>query len=78
MKIGNSAKGQSIFKSHCSVCHGDKAEGKVGPVLRARSLTDATFWSAVVNGKRAMPAFKNVLNVTQIGDIKAWLDSQKP
>ena len=78
MKIGNSANGKSIFKSHCSACHGDKAEGKVGPVLRARSLTDATFWSAVVNGKRAMPAFKNVLNVTQIGDIKAWLDSQKP
>jgi DMSO/TMAO reductase YedYZ molybdopterin-dependent catalytic subunit/mono/diheme cytochrome c family protein len=78
MRIGNSAKGQSIFKSHCAACHGNKGEGKVGPVLRARSITDATFWAAVMNGKRTMPAFKGVLNVTQISDVKAWLDSQKP
>jgi mono/diheme cytochrome c family protein len=78
MRIGNSAKGQSIFKSHCAACHGNKGEGKVGPVLRARSITDATFWAAVMNGKRTMPAFKGVLSVTQISDVKAWLDSQKP
>ena len=78
MRLGNPKRGHTLFKSHCSACHGDKGEGKIGPVLRARAITDATFWSAVMNGKRAMPAFKAALSVTQITDIKAWIDAQKP
>lgn len=78
MRLGNSQKGQKTFKTHCAACHGHKAEGKLAPVLRARALTEATFWSSVLNGKRTMPAFKTVLSPNQIADIKAWLDIQKP
>ena len=44
-----------------------------GPALKGRALTDATFWSSVVNGKRNMPPFKDVLTSAQIADIRAWI-----
>ncbi len=78
LKQGRPSLGGKIFKTHCASCHGEKAEGKVGPVLRARTLTNATFWSTVTNGRGSMPAFKTVLDSSQITDIRAWLDSQRP
>lgn len=78
MRLGDSKAGKNLFKTHCAACHGHQGEGIIGPVLRARALTNATFWSSVMNGKRTMPAFKNVLDGRQISDIKAWLDSLKP
>lgn len=72
-RAGNAARGGKLFATHCAACHGSGGDGKVGPVLRGRSLTEATFWSTVWNGKRAMPAFKEALKPSQIGDIRAWL-----
>jgi sulfite oxidase len=78
MKTGRPKTGEVLFKTHCSACHGQRAEGGIGPVLRARAMTDATFWSTVVNGKGSMPAFKTIITPSQMTDIKAWLKSQKP
>jgi mono/diheme cytochrome c family protein len=73
VRTGNSTRGGKLFATHCAACHGIGGGGNVGPVLRGRSLTEATFWSTVWNGKRAMPAFKEALKPSQIGDIRAWL-----
>lgn len=78
MKQGQPRAGAKIFTRYCASCHGERAEGKVGPVLRARALTNATFWSTVTSGRGAMPAFNTVLNSSQITDIRAWLDSLRP
>ena len=70
------ARGQKLFAVHCAVCHGDKGKGQpgtFGPFLKGRSLTDATFWSTVMQGKGGMPSFKDVLTVRQIADVRAWI-----
>jgi len=74
MRLGDGKKGKALFKTHCAACHGANAEGKVGPVLKDRMITNATFWTTVVNGRRNMPAFGPALKSSEIADIKAWLD----
>jgi mono/diheme cytochrome c family protein len=74
MKAGHPKRGGKLFKTHCANCHGADGSGKVGPVLKGRALTNATFWAAVINGKRNMPAFKDLLVPAQIVDIRAWLE----
>jgi len=83
LRTGDVARGQKLFAVHCAACHGDKGEGRagmLGPVLKGRALTDATFWSTVmqgrVRGESMMPPFKDVLNGSQIVDIRAWI--QRP
>jgi cytochrome c len=39
---GTVAAGREVFKAHCSKCHGEKAEGGVGPVLVGGQGTLAT------------------------------------
>jgi len=74
MKAGHPKRGGKLFKTHCANCHGADGSGKVGPVLKGRALTNATFWASVINGKRNMPAFKDLLVPAQIVDIRAWLE----
>lgn len=74
MKSGNAAKGGKLFAAHCATCHGGDGRGNIGPVLKGRSLTNTTFWSSVINGKRKMPAYKDLLVPAQIADIRAWLE----
>lgn len=71
---GNAGRGSKLFSQHCAVCHvGSKEVRRIGPMLKGRMITDATFWSTVVNGKRTMPPFKDVLSTKEISDIRAWL-----
>ena len=73
----NAASGGKLFATHCASCHGSRGEGRIGPVLRGRSLTDATFWSTAMNGRRTMPAFKETLTTRQMADVREWLRSEK-
>ena len=84
-EVVSGARGKKLFAVHCAACHGANGdvrgneggdEGNLalpGPALKGRALTDATFWSSVVNGKRNMPPFKDVLTSAQIADIRAWI-----
>jgi sulfite oxidase len=76
MPKGNSLRGGKLFKSSCASCHGAAGEGKVGPVLKGRALSSSLFWSTVLNGKRAMPSFKDRLSAGQLADLRAW--TQEP
>ncbi len=58
--------GKGLFRSHCSSCHGRKAEGGIGPALRTNSLLavveDDYLYDAIVSGRpgTAMPSWKSL------------------
>ena len=57
--------GHVLFQRHCAECHGDAAEGKKGPSLRAAEVQNATpgalFW-ILTNGvvRRGMPVWSRL------------------
>ncbi len=63
MGKGNSANGASIFARHCSGCHGDNGEGKLGPALAntgfQKAASDEFVAATIVRGRAGtpMPAF---------------------
>lgn len=61
-------KGKSIFAKNCVTCHGEKAEGKVGP-----NLTD-DYW---IYGGSAGNVFKTVKFGTSKG-MQAWKETMSP
>lgn len=75
--------GQSVYKSKCAVCHGNEAQGVVGP-----NLTDK-FWihggsneaikSTITSGVAAkgMPAWKGIVTDKNIIGLVAYIQSVK-
>ena len=53
---GDVDRGETIFQRECAGCHGDQAEGGVGPALRGSGLDAATVATAVQQGRGVMPA----------------------
>jgi len=61
--------GQDLYQQNCAVCHGDKAQGKIGPRLKGDSSkwSSHLFQRAVLNGiddggkqlKSPMPHWSN-------------------
>jgi len=76
------ARGQQIFRSNCSFCHGSDARGgETGPnlvrdVVVLRDQNGELITPIVQNGVPAqgMPKFR--LSAAEITDIAAWLHSQ--
>lgn len=75
-------KGKQLFKANCSVCHGENAEGYVGP-----NLTDE-YWiyggdnnsiiETIINGRvNGMPSHKHKFTPEQIGQVTAYVISLK-
>jgi cytochrome c551 len=62
----------------CVGCHGENAEGGVGPRLAGLSISFDRFQSFVRNGREQMPKFgTDVVSDQQLTDIYAWLSSLK-
>lgn len=59
------AAGQVLFQRHCAECHGETADGKKGPSLRAEEVQNSTpgaiFW-VMTNGvvRRGMPVWSRL------------------
>ena len=70
---GDAGKGEKLFAVNCASCHGEKAEGKIGPTLRGRHVPENYFYEAVLKGIRTMPAFEDSLNREQARDIREYL-----
>lgn len=72
--------GVQIFAVHCATCHGESAEGKIGP-----SLTDADWKyggkpeeivTSISTGRPGgMPAWGNVLKPEELTDVAAYVYS---
>lgn len=72
---GDPAAGKTAYASlSCRTCHGDNAQGKIGPRLAGFGLIFDQFEKIVRNGKDGMPASdENVVSDQQLTDIYAWL-----
>jgi cytochrome c550 len=71
VKLGDSSRGQVIFRQSCSGCHGMKAEGGVGPPLAGARLTIAAAKAQIDNGGGVMPA--RLVTGEREDDVLAYL-----
>jgi mono/diheme cytochrome c family protein len=53
---GDATRGESIFQSECSSCHGDGGVGGVGPALVETGLGTVEVSAVVQQGRGIMPA----------------------
>ncbi len=75
-------KGEELYLSACSGCHGHAAEGKLGPGLNddywtyPKNATDQGLFETMFGGAQGMmgPQYKN-LELDQMLHIMAWLRS---
>jgi mono/diheme cytochrome c family protein len=72
---GDAAAGQTTYASlPCVGCHGENAEGSVGPKLTGYAGGWDKFQNQVRNGREEMPKFgTDVVSDQQLADVYAWL-----
>lgn len=68
-------RGEEFYKASCTVCHGPRAEGGVGPKLAGNPVlaNDREFWKIVHEGRHVMPPLKGMVTDQQLTDIRAWI-----
>jgi mono/diheme cytochrome c family protein len=69
--LGNSSRGQVIFRQTCSACHGTNAEGGIGPRLVGAQITIAAAKAQIDNGGGVMPA--RLVTGQREDDVLAYL-----
>lgn len=73
------AFGKSVFQTNCVSCHGNNAEGKIGPNLtddnwkNVKKVEDIPHVIANGAGGNAMPAWKDKLNQNEIVLLTSYL-----
>ena len=73
------AEGRAVFAQQCVPCHGDKAEGKIGPNLTDRSWIHGgdpvAIHATITNGvlAKGMPAWGAVLGPKATRSVAAYL-----
>lgn len=70
-KLGDSVRGQIIFRETCGGCHGMNAQGGVGPRLAGARITIATAKTQIDNGGGIMPA--KLVSGSREDDVLAYL-----
>ena len=72
------ADGRTLYVTNCVSCHGQDAEGKIGPSLHALGDPDATVYRHIAYGfGQKMPAYKNILSADQINSLVAYIQTLK-
>jgi mono/diheme cytochrome c family protein len=56
VKLGDVARGRAVYLQKCAPCHGQQAEGKVGPRLAGASITAEQARAQIDDGGGIMPA----------------------
>ena len=80
--IGDSAKGEALYASNCSSCHGSQGQGVTAPAIAdplfLSSATDSYLKYAIVHGREGTPmlSFKELLSDDDINDLVTYLRSQ--
>lgn len=77
------AAGETLFKSHCLLCHGADATGNttLGKQLKAKNLhsavvqkkADAELKQLITDGEGNMPPFSAQLTAAQIDELVAYI-----
>ena len=80
---GDVASGAKIFSANCAACHAGGNNVINGAKTLKKDALDKYEMNSleaityqVINGKNAMPAFKDRLNDTQIDDVATYVLSQ--
>ena len=72
-------KGETIFLTACSGCHGQIGEGKIGPGLNddywtyPKNTTDQGLFETIYGGARAQMGPHNDLTLDEILKVMAWV-----
>jgi mono/diheme cytochrome c family protein len=73
---GDALQGQAIFQMNCAVCHGNKANGNVGPSLQhvsSRKSRQALIEQVISGNTPPMPQFQP--SAQTMADLLSYLDS---
>jgi mono/diheme cytochrome c family protein len=70
---GDAVRGKVVFGRECAKCHGQQAEGGVGPRLAGAGLDAATVTAAVEQGRGIMPA--GLVSGQEEADVVAYVVS---
>jgi cytochrome c oxidase cbb3-type subunit 3 len=75
---GTTEQGHAIYKAECSMCHGEKLEGGIGPALTGPKFiyggTLADFVRTINNGTpKGMPAFEKQLGPEKVRAVAHYL-----
>ena len=76
----NPQRGRKAFQRYCSVCHGPKGEGGVGPSLQGIStrLTAEQIEHQIIEPRGAMPRmYPSPIDKAVLGDLSAYLQLLK-
>ena len=73
VKLGDFYQGETVFSTSCSSCHGDKAQGGIGPKLAGAPISLAAAKAQIDNGGGAMPA--NLVQGREEEDVLAYLST---
>ncbi len=73
IKLGDAHRGQAVFSTTCSGCHGDAAQGGIGPKLAGASISLAAAKAQIDNGGAGMPP--KLVQGRQEEDVLAYLSS---
>jgi cytochrome c oxidase cbb3-type subunit 2 len=69
-------QGEMLYGEHCAMCHGDDAEGDIGPGLTDYDAGDPDFYEIIAAGVEGeMPGFAAQLDRTAIWSIVSYLRS---
>lgn len=80
--VSNISRGKELFQKHCAVCHGENGQGEIGPNL----IDEYWFYGGkindiaevIINGApKGMPNYKYVFTPTKVGEIIAYINSEK-
>ena len=71
VRLGDSYRGETVYAQTCAGCHGDAAQGGVGPKLAGAKLSLAAAQSRIETGGGAMPA--NLVTGRDKDDVLAYL-----
>jgi len=72
------ADGAATYKAKCAACHGPEGQGKIGPALKATTLTADQITDLLTKGNDAKkPPHKKPVAGLSADDIKAVADFVK-
>ena len=71
IKLGDAYRGQTVFSMTCAACHGNAAQGGVGPKLAGAQISLAVAKAQIDNGGGSMPP--KLVQGGQEADVLAYL-----
>ena len=70
VQLGDSYRGETVYAQSCAGCHGDAAQGGVGPKLAGAAISLAAVKGQIDNGGGVMPA--NLVGGRNEEDVLAY------